>query len=422
MYGEFKMKRVLSLLVVLIMVASLAACAGNSGGQSSDITLSFLRLGNDEGERVFWSEVIASYEAANPGIKIEYDEAAIGDDMDVKLTSLFAANDGPDIIGHGIMSIASRVEAGHYTNISGYYNSWEDKDDIFPQLIHLGTYNSQVYGIAYQPTPYVFAYRKDLLEEAGFSGPPKTWTELAEYARALTVTENGRITQAGFAFPAAAGNFVEYDVFAYGNGGGFTTPDGNPTLDTPENLEALAFIAGLIGDVSLEFNANETNPFMTGNAAMTLIDNIRLAPMFDVDEYKDKIGIALPPSNGGKRQMTFSGCRLLFIGKDCKNRQAAFDFITYAVSPEIVEKRFRDLNVPVVRASLVDAFANADPLNAVRADLVANGVGMPITTWSSMFQRVRNEAVQRVLAGDNPAAVLSEAQAKLEQEITDAAN
>jgi hypothetical protein len=45
---------------------------------------------------------------------------------------------------------------------------------------------------------------------------------------------------------------------------------------------------------------------------------------------------------------------------------------------------------------------------------------MPITTWSSLFQRTRNEMVQRVLHGENPAEVIVSAQEKLEQEIIDA--
>jgi len=398
---------------------TLAACS-DSGSSSGEITLTFLRLANDEAETAFWADVIASYEEANENVKIEYDDAAIGDDMDVKLTSLFAANSGPDIVGHGIMSIASRVEAGHYTPITDYFNDWEGKNDIFPQLVDLGTYNNEIFGIAYQPTPYVFAYRIDLLEEAGFSRPPETWEELAEYARALTITENGRIVQAGFAFPASAGNFVEYDVFVYGNGGGFVDSGGNPTLDTPQNIEALEFISGLIHEVSLEFNANESNPFLTGNAAMTLIDNIRLTPMFSVDEYAGKVGIALPPSNAGQRQMTFSGCRLLFIGKDCTERDAAFDYIAYAISKDMVEKRSIDLNVPVVRASLADTFAGKDPFNGVRVASVENGIGMPIVTWASMFQRIRNEAVQRVWNEEDPATVLQDSQSKLLQEIADA--
>jgi multiple sugar transport system substrate-binding protein len=159
---------------------------------------------------------------------------------------------------------------------------------------------------------------------------------------------------------------------------------------------------------------------MTGNAAMTLIDNIRLTPMFGMEEYAGKVGIALPPSNAGKRQMTFSGCRLLFIGKDAKNKDAAFDFIRYAISGDVVSKRSLDLNVPPVLSSQAAGYAQLDPYNAVRSACVENGIGMPITTWSSLFQRVRNEMVQRVLHGEDPAEVLENAQDKLEREIADA--
>ena len=416
------------------MLAGLAGCGGAAGsgaGQDtessnktpavtesaapSDISLSFLRIGNDEAERTFWNEVIASYEADHPGVKVAYDDAAIGDAMDEKLTAAFSSNNGPDVIGHGILSIASRAEQGHYVPITQFYNAWDGKSDIFPRLIQLGTYKGEVYGIAYAPTPYVFAYRSDLLSAAGYDKPPQTWDELLKCAGKLTVTENGNITQAGFAFPKAGGNLVEYDVFAFGNGGGFVDADGKPTLNTTQNIEAMQFVQKLTA-CSIPYNNNETNPFMTGNAAMTLIDNIKLSPMFKDAAYKDKISIAMPPANNGK-PATFSGSRLLFIGKDCKNQQAAFDFIRYAVSKPVVEKRGADLAVPVVLSSAMDWYIAQNPLNAVRADCVANGTGMPIVTWSSIFQRVRNEAVQNVLNGGDPAQSLNDAQQKLEQQI-----
>ena len=413
------MKKLFLFFALAAIVLSAVAC-GNKSEDEGRTTLSFLRLSNDEAEKNFWMEVIAEYERLNPDIKITYDDAAIGDDMDVKLTTLFNANDGPDIIGHGIMSVATRVELGHYLPLSEYYEAWEGSNDIYPQLVELGSYKGDIYGLAYQPTPYVFAYRIDLLNEAGFGRPPRTWAELEEFAKALTVTENGRVTRAGFAFPAAAGNFVEYDVFAFGNGGGFYNYQGNPTLDSPANLEALSFVGSLVPQVSIDYNANETNPFMTGNAAMTFIDNIRLTPMFTMDEYAGKVGIALPPSNDGKRQMTFSGCRLLFIGKDTKHKDAAFDFIRFALSREIVTKRSVDLNVPPVLASQAASFAALDEYNSVRSACVESGIGMPITTWSSLFQRIRNEMVQRVLHGEDPAVAMREAGEKLNIEITDA--
>lgn len=413
-----KAKILIACLLAAAMLLPMGACAG---GSDDVIELNFLRLGNDEAEKQFWLEVIADYEATHENVKINYDDAAIGDAMDIKLTSGFTSNSGPDIIGHGILSVASRVEAEQYLPITELYNNWSEKDDLMSGLVDLGTYGGEIYGLAYLPSPYVFAYRTDLLKEAGFDRPPQTWAELEEYARALTVVEDGRITRAGFAFPTSGGNMVEYDMLAFANGGRFADADGNPTLNTEANLEALQFIQSFIGDVSIPYNNNETNPFMAGNAAMTFIDNVKLAPMFSDPEYKDKIAIAMPPANEGHESMTFSGCRLLFIGKDCKNTAAAFDFITYAVSKDVVLKRAEDLKVPVVLNSLLDEYAALGEYNDVRAQCVSNGIGMPITTWSTTFQKLRNELLQEVLNGGDPAAVLAGAQEKLEQEIANAA-
>ena len=412
-----KFKHVLVCVASAMMLFVLSACSG----KSDVVELNFLRLGNDDAEKQFWLEVIADYEATHENVKINYDDAAIGDAMDVKLTSGFTSNSGPDIIGHGILSVASRVEAEQYLPITEYYEKWDGKDDLMSALVDLGTYEGEIYGLAYQPTPYVFAYRTDLLKEAGFDGPPETWEELEEYARALTVVEDGRIVQAGFAFPSSGGNMVEYDMLAFSNGGRFYDAEGNPTLNTKENQETLEYIASFINDVSIPYNNNETNPFMTGNAAMTFIDNVKLSPMFQDEEYKDKIAIAMPPASEDGSPMTFSGCRLLFIGKDCKNTEAAFDFISYALSSDVVMKRAQDLQVPVVLNSLTEQYATMDEYNNVRSECVANGIGMPITTWSTTFQTVRNEFLQEVLNGGDPATVLKAAQEKVELEIQNAA-
>lgn len=416
------MRKFRAMCICILSVAMMLLVGGCAGGKSQTVELNFLRLGNDEAEKQYWLEVIADYEATHENVKINYDDAAIGDAMDIKLTSGFTANAGPDIIGHGILSVASRVEAKQYIPITEYYENWDGKEDLMSALVDLGTYNGEIYGLAYQPTPYVFAYRTDLLEEAGFDGPPTTWAELEEYARALTVKEDGRIVQAGFAFPTSGGNMVEYDMFAFSNGGRFYDAEANPTLNTEANKGALEYLAGFISDVSIPYNNNETNPFMVGNAAMTFIDNVKLSPMFEDPQFKDKIAIAMPPANEGEQSMTFSGCRLLFIGKDCKNTEAAFDFISYALSSDVVLKRAEDLKVPVVLNSLTDEYAAMGEYNDVRSECVANGIGMPITTWSTTFQKVRNEMLQEVLNGGDPAGVLESAQTKLEQEIANAAN
>jgi multiple sugar transport system substrate-binding protein len=414
-------RSVLILILVSALIASLAAGCQGAGQttKTETVTLKFVRIGNDAAEADYWKRLISDFNKTGAGITVEYDDAAIGEAMETKLNAMFAAGLGPDIIGHGILSVASRVEAGHYQPVTAFFNSWEGKDDIMPSVLANGTYKGEIYGLAYSTTPFLFAYRKDFFSTAGLDPekPPANWDELKSYAEKLTLRDsNDQIIQSGFAFPKSAGNFVEFDTLVFGNGGRFYDDQGKPTLDTPESAETLEFLASFVNESGIPYSSSDTNPFIAGSAAMTLINNVALTPMLKNDVYKGKIGIAVPPSK--KEPATFCGCNMLFIGRDCKNQSKAFQFIAYALTKEEVLQRAKDLNIPVTRQSQVAAFAALDPMNAVRAECVAKGIGMPRTTWAASFQKIRNDLVQQVLY--NMASVqeaLEKAQKELEAEI-----
>lgn len=405
------MKRLLICLIVLSMILGMPAFA-----EEEKVSLSFLRIGNDEAERNYWAWVIEEFEKANPGIDIAYEEAAIGDPMETVLNTRFASGEGVDLIGHGILSVAQRAEANQYLAIDEYFDAWEGKDDIMPAVLANGTYNGHVYGLGYSVTPFVFAYRTDILEEAGIE-VPATWEDLADAARELTkVNDLGEVEFSGFCFPTTGGNLVELDVFVYGNGGQYIV-DGEPTFEENEKIaEALEFLNDLLPDVNLTYSANEVNPFVSGMAAMTLINNAALTTMLTNPEYEGKVGIALPPNNGV--DASFCGCNMLFIGKTCKNPDEAFRFISFALSKESTLKRAEMTKIPVTLNSLVEEYAKLDPWNEARSLCVANGTGMPRVTWSTGFQAVRNELHQNALFGGMDVyEALSKAQEEIEFRI-----
>ncbi len=427
-----KMRKFISILLAcLMLIVMFAGCSANTtdsqsgsntASDSTDtdgITLKFIRIGNDAAEGNYWKGLIDKFNEANDGITVEYDEAAIGEAMETKLNTAFAAGIGQDLIGHGIMSVAARAEAGQYMDITEYFNNWEGKDDIMPSVLANGTYNDRIYGLAYSTTPFVFAYRTDLFEQAGLdpNSPPETWDELKDYALKLTQKDGDKITVAGFAFPMTSGNFVEFDIFAFGNGSLYYDDDGNPTINTPEKVEAFEFLTSFLDDVNIPYNSNEVNPFLNGNAAMTVINNVALTPMLQNEEYAGKVAIATPPNNG--TEANFCGCNMLFIGGDCKNPDEAFKFIEAALSKEEVLKRAEELSVPVTRMSQVDAFVAIDPMNEVRSHCVEIGIGMPRTTWAAAFQTLRNDMVQQVLYSKSSAEeALQYAQQQIELEIS----
>ena len=406
------MKKLLAILVALTLaLAGISAVA-----EEEKVTLSFLRIGNDEAERAFWQWAIEAFEKENADVRIAYEEAPIGESMDTVLNTRFASGEGVDLIGHGILSVAQRVEANQYMAIDEYFDSWEGKDDIMPSVLANGTYNGHVYGLGYSVTPYVFAYRSDLLEEAGIA-VPTTWDELADAARELTKkNESGEVEFAGFCYPQTGGNLVELDVFVYGNGGKYIV-DGEPVFADNEAVAgALSFLRELIPDVSLTYSSSEVNPFVSGSAAMTLINNAALTTMLKNPEYEGKVGIALPPNNGVKA--SFCGCNMLFIGTKCQNPDAAFRFISFVLSKEATLKRAEMVKIPVTRTSLVEAYAAMDPMNLARSECVTYGTGMPRVTWSTGFQAVRNELSQNVVFGDmDIAEALNKAQTDIEFRI-----
>lgn len=406
------MKKLLAILVALTLaLAGISAVA-----EEEKVTLSFLRIGNDEAERAFWQWAIEAFEKENADVRIAYEEAPIGESMDTVLNTRFASGEGVDLIGHGILSVAQRVEANQYMAIDEYFDSWEGKDDIMPSVLANGTYNGHVYGLGYSVTPYVFAYRSDLLEEADIA-VPTTWDELADAARELTKkNESGEVEFAGFCYPQTGGNLVELDVFVYGNGGQYIV-DGEPVFADNEAVAgALSFLRELIPDVSLTYSSSEVNPFVSGSAAMTLINNAALTTMLKNPEYEGKVGIALPPNNGVKA--SFCGCNMLFIGTKCQNPDAAFRFISFVLSKEATLKRAEMVKIPVTRTSLVEAYAAMDPMNLARSECVTYGTGMPRVTWSTGFQAVRNELSQNVVFGDmDIAEALNKAQTDIEFRI-----
>lgn len=400
--------------VVLLLLLSLVFTGAYAEDDKTSLT--FLRIGNDEAERLYWEYMIEQFAAVRPDVEILYEEAPIGDSMDTVLNTRFGSGGGVDIIGHGILSVAQRVEANHYMAIDEYFESWEGKDDIMPAVLANGTYNGHVYGLGYSVTPYVFAYRTDILAEADIE-VPTTWEELADAARALTkYDERGAVEFSGFCFPQTGGNLVELDVFVYGNGGKYIE-DGTPVFEGNEQIAgALEFLRDLLPDVNLTYSNNEVNPFVAGSAAMTLINNAALTTMLKNPDYEGKIGIALPPNNG--TPASFCGCNMLFIGSRCENPDAAFDFISFVLSTEGTLKRAEMVKIPVTRASLVDVYAEMDALNYARSLCVTYGTGMPRVTWSTGFQTIRNELSQNaVFGGMDINEALAKAQADLEFRI-----
>lgn len=75
-----------------------------------------------------------------------------------------------------------------------------EQEAFLPAPIEANRYEGAIWGVPWFTDAGMLYYRQDLLEEAGFSEPPKTWDELKEQAKKVTGDKNVRN---GFVFQGA---------------------------------------------------------------------------------------------------------------------------------------------------------------------------------------------------------------------------
>lgn len=178
---------------------------------------------------------------------------------------LLSATSGalPDLIMMDNSDVAQLAEGGLIVPLAEVGVSTEG----FTQaLIDIGNYKGKNYSVQAAANTLGLWYNKDILGAAGVT-PPTTWAELREAAKTLTTADTY-----GFVFPAVAteeGTF-HTSPFIWSNGGNFEV------LNSPENIEALTFLADMVKDGSISpsvvtWNGNDANDqFLAGRAAMSI--------------------------------------------------------------------------------------------------------------------------------------------------------
>lgn len=218
--------------------------------------------------------------------------------------------------------------------------------------------------VVYAITDKVFVsgllYRKDLFAQAGLetNRAPKTWDELRDYARKLTVPEKG---QFGITLPGSQGASWRFANFVWQAGGRMCRqkPDGSwyLSVDEPEAVEAFKFYRDLVwgkwerdgkvmqGCMKVESAGQEMNHFVEGRAAMTIVST-----RGDVGAFlqsgldPSQVGLApLPEGPAGKASMLegeFWGINRL-IAHDKRRRDATWEYIKFLTSDEAKRIRTR---------------------------------------------------------------------------------
>ena len=272
------MKKLFALMLALIMVFALAAPVA-SAADDTTITLWTYPIGGWGNSDVV-DELIAGFEAANPGIKVQVEYLAYADGDD-KVNTAIEGNAAPDLIMEGPERLVANWGAkGYMVDIAGLWDD-ADKEEVLP-VVQAACFNKE--GASYEyplcMTAHCMAVNLNRFQAVGADQyldlDTHTWTtEDFVAAVGLLAAENPNV-----AAVFCGGQGGDQGTRALINNlysGTFTDADHTKyTADSEENIKALELLAGLEGvnfDPAI-VGGDEINLFRQGILDMAFCWNI----------------------------------------------------------------------------------------------------------------------------------------------------
>lgn len=336
------LKRVLAITMAAAMAVGLTACGG---GETADNTTTAAPKTETAGTEasgeshepvtitMWWPGSGAGYEQLAKGmvdlVEETYDWITVDylvipwDDYDSKMNVAFAGGTAPDIFGVGMNPLPNYVQTGNLLELEDYLTEdWDGWKDIPENVIECGSFDGHFYGVMMCDLRPLL-YRKDLFEKAGLTDPPTNKEELWEDAKKLTERdENGKVTLAGFQIGTTG--YVDNTLFPIALMHGqdrFWDDDYNLLMLEPALLDTVEYAKRFVTEGLCDYSDPTigTSAFAAGNAAMSL--NTSCNELGNIRETLglDKVGVALPPTEGGSN---FMGGTIVAVNNKAKNMEA----------------------------------------------------------------------------------------------------
>src|SRR5215203_3240808 len=335
-----------------------------------------------------------------------------------KLTTEFQAGGGDiDVIGGDVIWAIQFAAQGYIQNLSDNFPASEQKK-FLPAPISAMTYEGAIYGIPYFTDAGMLYYRKDLLEQVGFSDPPETWDELKEMAlktKQDTGTKNGFVFQ-GMNYEGGVCNGCEY-IWTHGGEVLSEVTGGKVVIDSPEAVAGLETYASMVADgVAPEAVANydETTSepvFGAGDAVFTR-DWPGFYALFGIpakdggypNVKPEQVGIApIPVAEPGMQSYSTLGGWNQFVNAATDLQEEAVTFAKFMTATEQEKLLATDGGLRPTRKAL---YEDPDVLEALpgidlqKEILFNNAKSRPITEYYGDMSLELAEQFNNVVTGD----------------------
>jgi multiple sugar transport system substrate-binding protein len=313
-----------------------------------------------------------------------------------------------DVFGGDIPWTAEFAENGWIGDVSSRFSEGERGEFLKGQIQSL-TYEGKIWGVPWFADAGLLYYRKDLLEQSGFSEPPQTWDELKEMALKAK-RDSG--TEFGFVFQGANNetgvcNGLEY-IWTHG---GEVLDGDRVTIDSPESVAGLTAEQSMISDgVTPQAVANYTlfeahTAFLNGDAVFCRNWPYMYGAAGDPERSKitlNQVGVSpLPVGEGQSQSASCLGGWNMLISASSEMQDEAWEFVRFMTSEESQkEYSITASTLPTLKTLYDDReILEEVPVVALSKEALQNARPRPVSPYYSQMSREMAEQFNYVVRG-----------------------
>jgi multiple sugar transport system substrate-binding protein len=413
-------KNTLTLLLLATIATVLpfsGGCTRTRNGADTGPAIVF-KHGKIAGDPARFRAILDRFEQKNPGITVQDETlpASTDEQHQFYVINLEGRSADFDVLALDVIWVPEFARAGWLRDLSSLLPERERRG-FFPGPIEAVTSRGKLFAVPWYIDAGLLYYRSDLLAKYGMQ-VPRTWQELVRTAQAITAKEPGLygFIWQGKQYEGLVCNVLEY---LWGNGGEVLA-DGVPSLDSPENIEALQFMRDLIARYGVTpalvtTAIEEPTRHLFGSGRALFMRNWPYAWNLFQQEgsaVRGKVGVAPLPSFPGHGSVSTLGGWQLGVNAYSRRPAAAEKLVRYLTSRAVQKELALAVGYKPTRRALYQDpdLLREQPFTASLAGVMLRARPRPVTPYYMMITQVLQPEFSAAISGiKSPEAALASA-------------
>ncbi len=417
-WKRFSLLMLLGLLTSWLLSCGSPTPSGDTADGPQEVEFWTMQLQPDFTD--YFNQLIADFEAANPGITVRWVDVPWAD-MQSKILTAVSAGTAPDVVNLN-PDFASQLASKKAWLPLDDRIAAEDKALYLEKIWNASTLDNTSFGIPWYLTTRIALYNTELFAAAGITEPPQTYAELATVAQAIKAKTGKYAFFISFVPEDAADvlqSFVQMGVT-------LVDADGNAAFNTPEGKAVFQYWTDLFQqellprEVLTQGHRRAVELYQAGETAM-LAAGAEFLSTIEKNAPDIAAATASAPQITGDTGKKNVSVMNLVIPRSTDVPDAALQFALYVTNDANQLAFAKAANVlPSTIAALQDSYFTSPPTDAEPVTLARSVSAGQMQDAEVLIPAMEDiKTLQKAIYTNLQAAMLG--QKTVDQAVTDAA-